>query len=359
MQDEVSHGPTSRARVAPNVYRRQTKSSEVVYEAMFRDVDGRQRARRLDARTEKAAIREARALLAQRDGGDRVVALNATLRAFAESEYLPLIDSLAAAGRRSEQGVRLDRDYWRLYVEPALGDLRIGEISGAHVAAMLRGLRARGLSESTLKHSLTVLGAIYRLARSRKIVTRSPLDELAPGERPRTRYGGAIGGRLDERELDALVRHAPDPAAYRVGVALLAYTGMRVSEALALRWSDVDFVDRELLVAGQLTRATRKERARIVARKGGADPYSALLFPALERILTEHLEAELAAGRGSDSDFVLSSRTGRPLFQRNLGRAVEDAGKSAGLGHVTRTPSDARSRRSPLDAESIQSKRRR
>lgn len=339
MPDRLSHGPTSRKRVAPNVYRRGTKSGELVYEAMFRDVDGRQRARRLDARTDRAAIREARALLAQRDGGDRAVSVNATLRTFAEAEYLPLIDSLAAARRRSEQGVRLDRDYWRLYVEPALGDLRIGDVSGADVAAMLRGLRARKLSESTLKHSLTVLGAIYRLARSRKLVTRSPLDELDPGERPRTRYGPG-GRRLDERELAALVRHASDPAAYRVGVALLAWTGMRVSEALALRWSDVDFVDRELLVAGQLTRATRTEPARIVSRKGGADPYSALLFPDLERIFTEHLESELSAGRGRDSDFVLCTRTGRPLFQRNLGRAVEDAGKSAGLGHVT--PHDLR-----------------
>jgi integrase len=60
----------------------------------------------------------------------------------------------------------------------------------------------------------------------------------------------------------------------------------------------------------------------------------------LERILTEHLESELSAGRGRDSDFVLCTRTGRPLFQRNLGRAVEDAGKSAGLGHVT--PHDLR-----------------
>jgi integrase len=184
--------------------------------------------------------------------------VNATLRAFAEAAYLPLIESLAAAGRRSEQGVKLDRDYWRLYVAPALGDLRIGEIDGANVAAMLRGLRERGLSESRLKHSLTVLGAIYRLARSRKLVTRSPLDELDAGERPRTRYAPG-GRRLDERELDALVRHASDPAAYRVGVAVLAWTGMRVSEALALRWSDVDFVDRELVVAG--TTDARDEEA--------------------------------------------------------------------------------------------------
>jgi integrase len=340
MHEQVSHDSRRRERVAENVYRRTTKRGEIVYEVQFRDVDGRTRRRRLTACSERAAIKEARTVLAGRDGGERVVPADVTLRAFWAAEYLPLAESLATAGRRSEQGVELDRNHWRLYVEPHLGDLRLGEVSGDDVAAMLRAGRTRRpkpLSESTLKHSLTVLGAIYRLARSRRgadgrpLVTRSPLDGLDPGERPRPRV--VKKRRLDERQLDALVRHAPEP--YRVAVALLAYTGMRVSEACGLRWADVDFVDRELGVAGQLTRARRGRPARVVARKSGADPYTALLFPALERMLLEHLATKQHEGRGGDGDFVLATRTGRPLSQRNLARAIEEAGASAGLGHVT------------------------
>jgi integrase len=162
-----------------------------------------------------------------------------------------------------------------------------------------------------------------------------------PGRRPfiRVVVGEPLAAkkrRLDERELDSLVRHAPEPDAFRVGVAILAYSGMRISEALALTWERIDFVDREVFVAGQLTRAKRGKPSRVVPRKGDAPPYYALLFPELERITTEHLERELAAGRGRDSDFVLSSmRTGRPLHHRTLSVAVEDAAKSAGLGHVT------------------------
>jgi len=49
------------------------------------------------------------------------------------------------------------------------------------------------------------------------------------------------------------VRHAAElPAAYRAGVTLLAYSGLRVSEALGLRWCDVDLVENELHVRGQL-----------------------------------------------------------------------------------------------------------
>ena len=49
------------------------------------------------------------------------------------------------------------------------------------------------------------------------------------------------------------------------------------------------------MVEGQLTRATRSKPAEIVARKGGAPPFEAVIFPALEEILIEHLKAEQEA----------------------------------------------------------------
>ena len=94
------------------------KGGEVSFEVVFRDTDGQQRRRRLKATTERDALREARAILASRDGGDRIVAAKLSVREFAESEWLPLIDSLADAGRRSERGVALDRGSWTRYIEP-------------------------------------------------------------------------------------------------------------------------------------------------------------------------------------------------------------------------------------------------
>jgi integrase len=65
------------------------------------------------------------------------------------------------------------------------------------------------------------------------------------------------------------------------------------------------------------------------------------VFPAVEKALVAHLEAELAAGRGRDDDPVLCSRAGTPLNHRNLAvRGVEAAATEAGLGKVT--PKDLR-----------------
>lgn len=66
-----------------------------------------------------------------------------------------------------------------------LGDLLVGEIDGRDVAKLLRDLRDTGLSEYSVKKALTMIRALYRHARFRKIVTRSPIDELDPTELPR------------------------------------------------------------------------------------------------------------------------------------------------------------------------------
>jgi integrase len=334
---DPSYDHRARVRVAPNVYRRTTKAGEDVYEAVFRDVDGRQRRRILDATSERAAIVEARALLAQRDGGDRVVAADLTLDEFAQGNYFPMLDRLAEAGRRSERGVALYRDTYRLHLKPRLGHLRFGQVEAHDAASLIGGLRAARYSESTIARVLLVLRGLYRLALRRGLVGRSPLDGLDPAELPRPETGGD-GRVLDETELVALVRHAPQH--YRAAVVLLAYSGLRISEALALRWQDVDLVEGELQVRWQLTRATRKEAAKLVAPKTRASRRSVPIFPAVAAALTERLAAELAAGRGEEGDYVLSTRAGRPLIQRNVAKAVEDAGAAAGLGRVR--PKDLR-----------------
>jgi integrase len=335
MRDEVFQRG-SRERVAPNLYRRRTRAGEDRFDAYFRDTDGRLRTVVLKARTENAAKRECRALLADRDKGERVVGEAVTLAAFTEGEFFPLLDSLAAAGRRSEGGVALYRQRWGAHIEPVLGKRLIGRVEGKHVAELDRGLRERGYSESTVNGVNIVLRAIYRLAQSRRLISRNPVDELDPAERPKPNSGNN-GRVLDETELDALARHAS--GGYHAVVTTLTYSGLRLSEALGLRWCDVDLVELELHVRGQLRPARREQPARRVKRlKSEASERVVPIFPAVARELTRLLERELAAlddDEELDRDLlVFRTRTGRPLAQRNVGRAVEVAAEAAGLDKV-------------------------
>jgi integrase len=337
MHEQVSHGARSRERIAPNVYRRTTKDGVVRFEVMFRDVDGRQRARRLAATSERAAIREARAILADRDGGERIVAAEITVDAFAEQEYFPTLEGLVAAGRRAERGRdRYRWDYDR-YVQPSLGAMRLGEIEARNLSDLIRTMRLAGYAESTIANALMPLRGLYRLARSRGLAGRSPFDGLDPAEMPRPTPPRSARV-LDETELAALVRHATGGCG--PAVTLLAYTGLRISEVLGLRWADVDFVEGELRVRSQLLPARKDRPARLVPLKTKASERDMPLFPAVENALAELLERELAAGRGQEADLVFTTRSGKPLSLRNVARAVEEAAASAGLERAT--PHDLR-----------------
>jgi integrase len=334
MHDQVSHDASGSPRTSTGA---RTKRGEIVYEVQFRDVDGRTRRRRLDARSERAAIKEARAVLASRDGGERIVAANVTVDAFADQEYFPMLEGLVAAGRRAERGRdRYRYDYDR-YVQPPLGAMRLGEIEPRHLSELIRTMRLAGYAESTIVNALIPLRGLYRLARSRGLTSRSPFDGLDPAEMPRTTPPRSARV-LDENELAALVRHAT--GGYEPAVTLLAYTGLRISEVLGLCWADVDFVEGELRVHSQLLPARKDRPARLVPLKTKASERDVPLFPAVENALAELLERELAAGRGQEVDLVFATRSGKPLSLRNVARAVEEAAASAGLERAT--PHDLR-----------------
>jgi len=134
--------------------------------------------------------------------------------------------------------------------------------------------------------------------------------------------------------IASLVRHASD--SYRVIVTLLAYTGLRLSKAVGLRWQDIDLVESELRVRGQLSMARRDRPARIVPAKTAASVRDVPMMPAVECALVEQLEREQRAGRGPDGDFVFVTRLGTPMHQRNVSvRGVGEAAIAAGLGKVT------------------------
>ena len=346
MQDEVFHGARSRERIAPNIYRRRTKTG-FAYEVVLRDVDNRQRTRTLAARTQRAALREARGILSERDGGDRIVAAELTIDDLAERDYFPMLEALARSGRRSERNVDDERDRYRLHVKPRLGELSLGDVQPSDLSALIASMRARRpkpYAESTIANVLGVVRGLYRVARRRGYVTRSPVDGLDSAELPKP-TPPREGRVLDEAELALLVRHAP--AGYRAIVALLAYTGMRIAEALGLRWANVDLLAAELHVREQLQAGRGDRPTRIVDRlKSEASYRTVPIFPAVERELAALLEQRLGElgerggvdvdVRAIDSEPVFRTRSGRPLSPRNVAqRGVAKAASNAGLGHVT------------------------
>ena len=122
--------------------------------------------------------------------------------------------------------------------------------------------------------------------------------------------------------------------AFRLGVLY----GLRRSEALALKWDDLDTtkgtlrIDEGLVAVskGAVWSEAKNARSRRVI------PLDDETLRALARHRKEQAEERLAAGpTWEDHDLVIATHVGRPVMPRSLDRALESLVEEAGLPRLT------------------------
>jgi integrase len=99
----------------------------------------------------------------------------------------------------------------------------------------------RVLAPTTAVIALITLKAVCRFAVRRGWMGKNPTLDLEPGEKPRW-----TPGRVGILEGPPLARVLDQSGSYRPLFELLAFTGLRIGEALGLTWADVDF-ERDIL----------------------------------------------------------------------------------------------------------------
>lgn len=142
------------------------------------------------------------------------------------------------------------------------------------------------------------------------------------------RIAGAHSGEPDEQRAKALTEGElarlleATPERWRLLLEFLAHTGLRISEALALRWEDVDLETNRLRVRRRLYRGIDAPKSRFARRE----------VPLSPRMLTHLQELRTASAYRAESDPLFASREGTPLAYENLYRRVlKPAALRAGL----------------------------
>ncbi len=131
---------------------------------------------------------------------------------------------------------------------------------------------------------------------------------------------------LSEAELRALldaIDHVDDSGRWRPFFEFLAQTGLRIGEAIEVRWGDVD-------LGKQTLRVTRRYyRGRVASPKSKYGRRSIRLSPAMCRDLWRRSAEE----RPADDDLVWTSELGKRVDPSNLvSRVLKPAARQAGVG---------------------------
>ena len=227
----------------------------VVFRAKYRDANGRQVQRTLGSAargwTRTKAERELGKLLDEVARERWTKPTRETVAAFADEwrrVWLP-----ARQLKRStviDYANTLDR-----HVLPALGHLELDRVGPEHLDGYVAAKRAEGLSSKTIANHIGTLNVMFTVAKRWRRVRANPLDDV---DRPRLDPPETVILSAEEvarllaayRELGAAadgVEAAWWPLARRMALVVLG-TALRRGELLALRWQDVELLERRLHV---------------------------------------------------------------------------------------------------------------
>ncbi len=129
------------------------------------------------------------------------------------------------------------------------GRLRLSRLTWQEIEGAFAALRSAGRGAAWIRRCATVLNQTLELARKRGLIDSNPAKDAARPRTVRTKPWSPSTGEM--RELIASVRVSDE----EMGDALvvLAATGVRKGELLALQFSDIDFVGEEIHVAAALS----------------------------------------------------------------------------------------------------------
>src|SRR5215211_5802412 len=309
------HSKALRTTSHPGVYQRGSR-----WVAVYRQ-DGRQR------KEFAATFREAREIKIRRTAEEASRRAGPTLHAYA----LEWIDGYAGRGANDVINDRTRREYRRLLVKYALAYFTPGErlrdVDERRARAFVDWLCRLTDEDGHRLCDQSIRNAVFPLQSCLGYAARAGL--LASGQErvmllPRRRRGSAY--EFDERrfltreQLAALLTEVPN--GWRPFFEVLASTGLRISEAIALRVTDVDLNTdqprinvRRAIVDGQLTGPKSRHGRRAI-------PISRALAAQLRPI---------AAGR-AETDLLFVGAQGATLRPGNLRyRVMIPAAERAGV----------------------------
>jgi integrase len=243
--------------------------------------------------------------------------LNRTPRAAAIT-LNQFLDQWLATSAKPKLRARTFHDYeslLRLYIRPSLGSRLIGTIGQMEMQGLYAQMFERGLSARTIEYTNAVIESAFRQAVRWRMLAEDPC-------------AGVDLPRVKRKEMEALsvqecrrFLSVAEASEWHALFALALTTGMRPSEYLALKWSDIDWqrgaasVSRTIQVsgAGWEFDDTKRKRSRRVVK------LQSFVLAALE-ILKEKQAMGGAGNCCPANELIFVTESGMPLRQKVVKR---------------------------------------
>lgn len=146
---------------------------------------------------------------------------------------------------------------YRNHIGPAMGHRKVVDIEKREIVHLQKQL-AQKQKATTVNITIVQLKSIFNAAVADGIISRNPAAGVKPLKLDEETATKTYHRALTEEEQSAFMEQARQEWLYEL-IALLLCTGMRVGEATALTWNDIDYANNVIHVTKTISRTAAGE----------------------------------------------------------------------------------------------------
>lgn len=236
--------------------------------------------------------------------------------------------------------------YWsgiNIHLIPMLGEVSLNKLTPQMIDDMIAQLREKGLAENSVRYCHRILSSALSSAVKYGYIPNNPAKNIM------TRFSKNAGRKYDKytvEQVQQLLAFVHGNALETV-VLLAVLFGLRLSEALGLRWRDVDLTHRQITLRGQIPCDLPKD-AKIVPhleplkdRDEGETrsfPITEEAMPIFLRLKQEQADqrrlCKLSGVPYYENDLVVCKPDGSPYLQKRISARFTGFMRSTGMPKI-------------------------
>ena len=220
----------------------------------------------------------------------------------------------------------------RNHINPILGKIKISDLSPQKIQTLYIQKEHDGVGKRTIRVVHTILNSSLKNAVKLGAIHTNPAEATNPPN-----YETPEMQSYSEHEITQLLL-ATKETSLEALIHLAITTGLRQSELLALKWTDIDWDRNTISIQRQLKRKyEKKDYYSSLITKSGRRTIS-LGVNTIDKIRDHHqqqmIEKKEMGDRWEENELIFPSTIGTPMHQRNLLRRFKNLIQESGLREI-------------------------